>query len=96
MDAGAEVTGLPELRARVDHASAGVLDLTRQLGSQLQDTTPPMAVFASPTMRARPWGTGDVWTLPAGGWVAARDGSVHLPDDIDALTDHVQQLLDGH
>lgn len=96
MDVDVELSGASELEARLSHVHAGLLDLTRQLGAQLLATAPPMTVTTSPRMRARAWGAGDVWTLPAGGWVAARDGGVHLPDDLDNLTAHVQELLDGH
>lgn len=96
MDVDVELVGSPELVARLDHAAAGVLSLGRDLAAELTRTTAPMAAFDSVAMRARPWGTGDVWTLPAGAWVAARDGRVHLPDSLDDLTTHVQELLDGN
>ncbi len=89
---GVTITGTAELRSRVEHAHAGVLDLSQDLAAALSDDAPPMVVAESVTMRARSWGTGDVWTLPAGGWIAPR---VQLPDDLDKLTAHVQQLLDG-
>ena len=96
MDVDVELGGLPELEARLAHAHDGILDLTRQLGAQLMDTAPPMLAITSVTMRPRTWGAGDMWTLPAGTWVAGRDGGIHLPDNPDDLTTHVQQLLDGH
>lgn len=95
MHVGVELSGVSDLEARLSHAHAGLLDLTRQLGAQLLATAPPMTVATSPRMRARAWGAGDVWTLPAGGWVSSRDGGVHLPDNLDDLTTHVQELLDG-
>jgi hypothetical protein len=95
VDVGVELGGLPELEARLNHARTGVMDLTRQLGAQLADSTPPMVAFESVQMRARPWGAGDVWTLPAGSWVAGRDGSVQLLDPADQLQAYVQDLLNG-
>lgn len=96
MQLGVDVDGVPELDARLDHAQRGLLDLPTWAG-QLLETAPPMAVYPSPALRPRLWGTGDVWELPAGGWVAGRDGRVHLPDDVpDQLAHHVQELLDGH
>ena len=95
MDLDVEAAGQAEVSARLHHASAGVLSLDRELTSQLVHTMPTQVAFQSVAMHARPWGTGDVWTLPAGVWVAARDGRVHLPDDPDQLTDHLQELLDG-
>lgn len=92
MDVDVDLDGLSELETRLAHVHAGLLDLTRALAPQLQATIPPMAVAPSPHMRPRPWGAGDVWTLPAGGWIAGR---VELPDTFDELTTHVQQLLDG-
>lgn len=95
MDVSVDLDGQPELAARLAHAHAGVLQLGRDLEAKLLDATPPTVVFASPRMRARQWA--DVWELPAGGWLAARDGHVRLPDDpTDILTTHVQDLLDGH
>jgi hypothetical protein len=93
VDLGVELDGLPELVARLDHAQAGIVTVARDLEPKLQDTAPPMVVYVSPTLRPRLWGDGDVWTLPAGGWVAPR---VQLPDGLEALTDHVQHLLDGN
>lgn len=90
-----EAAGQAELSARLNHASQGVMHLDSELTSQLVHAMPPQVAFQSVTMHARAWGTGDVWTLPAGTWVAARDGRVHLPDDPDQLTDHLQGLLDG-
>ena len=95
MDVGVELGGLPDLEARLAHARAGVLTLERDLASQLLAAAPPMLVFSSQRMRERAWGAG-LWQLPAGGWVAGRDGRVHLPNDLDDMTTHVQQLLDGH
>lgn len=95
MDLDVDVAGQTELAARLHHASDGVLDLTRQLAADIQAAAPPQLAFASVRMHARSWGAGDVWTLPAGAWVAARDGRVHLPDDTDQLTTRVQELLDG-
>jgi len=95
VDLDVELDGLQDLEARLAHAHAGILTLDRDLASKLEREAPPMVVTESVRMRARPWGAGDVWTLPAGGWVAGRDGRVHLPDDVDQLTDTVQQLLDG-
>ena len=95
MDLDVEAAGQAELSARLRHASDGVLSLDRDLTSQLVHAMPPQVAFQSVTMHARPWGAGDVWTLPSGTWVAARDGRVHLPDDPDQLTDHLQELLDG-
>lgn len=88
-----ELGGLSPLEARLAHAHDGLLDLTRDLGAQLERETPPMVVAASTRMRARSWGTGDVWQLPAGGWVAPR--ILLEPDPLPELQKHVQQLLDG-
>lgn len=96
MGGGMELGGLSELEARLAHAHTGLLQLDGDLSPQLEDAAPPMLVFQSTRMHARPWGAGDVWELPAGGWVAARDGKVHLPDDAETIVArHVQQLLDG-
>lgn len=85
--------GAPELESRLSHAQAGILDLSRDLSAQLEREAPPMLVADSVRMRARAWGAGDVWTLPAGGWLTPR---VRLPDDLDTIQRHVQQLLDGN
>lgn len=95
MDLDVELGGLPELEARLAHAQAGVLDLTSELAATIVQAAPPMLAFSSVRMHARQWGAGDVWELPAGSWVAGRDGRVHLPDDLDGLQAHVQELLDG-
>lgn len=91
MDLDVELAGASELETRLAHAQAGVLSLSRDLAAELERTTPPQLVAESPRMRPRAWGAGDVWTLPAGGWIVGR---VKLPDDTDKLTDHIQQLLD--
>lgn len=91
MDVDVELVGLSELETRLAHAQAGVLDLARDLSTELEQSTPPQVVASSPRMRPRAWGAGDVWTLPAGGWIVGR---VLLPDNPDKLTDHLQQLLD--
>lgn len=94
MDVGVELDGLPDLVLRLDHAHDGLLDLTRDLGSQLMDESPPMAVHTSQRMRPRSWGAGDVWALPAAAWVTP---AVRLPHDPEELAQRkVQQLLDGH
>lgn len=93
MRVGVELGGLPQLEARLDHAHAGILQLDRELVSELAHEAPPMVVAESVRMRARQWGVGDVWTLPAGGWIAP---AVKLdPDPSVKLQQHVQQLLDG-
>jgi hypothetical protein len=92
---GVELTGAPELVARLDHAHQGLLDLSTDLQHQLERDTTPMRAFASPTLHARAWGAEKVWTLPAGAWVADSHGRVGLPEDpTEKLTTHVQQLLD--
>lgn len=93
MDLGLELDGQAELSARLAHAQTGLLDLSSDLAAELTQTAPPMLVAGSVTMRARTWGAGDVWTLPAGGWITPR---VQLPDNPDTLARHVQDLLDGH
>lgn len=94
MDVDVELGGLSELDARLAHARAGVLNLEAELGGQLLDDAPPMKLLDSPRMHARLWGAGDVWELPAGGWIAPR---LLLPNDVEAqLERHVQDLLDGH
>ena len=90
MDLDVDLGGAPELVSRLDHAQQGILDLSRDLSAQLTQATPPMVAYTSPTMRPRAWGDGDVWTLPGSAWV----GTVRLPDDLDMLTAHVQELLD--
>lgn len=87
-----ELGGLPDLGDRLAHASDGILRLDRDLAQQLLEAAPPMAVAESVRMRARQWGAGDVWTLPAGGWIT---GKIQLPDGQEELQAHVQQLLDG-
>lgn len=94
MDVGVELDGLPELVARLDHAHDGVLDLTRELGAQLLEESPPMAVHTSQRMRVRSWGAGDVWQLPAASWVTPRVQLVKDPEELAQRK--VQQLLDGH
>lgn len=88
-----DLDGLPQLTARLDHAHAGLLDLTGDLAHQLEAEAPPMRAFASPRLNARTWGAGDVWTLPAGAWVADSHGRVDLPDPTDTLTTTAQRLL---
>jgi hypothetical protein len=92
VDLDVELAGISDLGDRLAHAQSGLLDLTTDLGAQLQQATPPMLVFGSPAMRARAWGPDQAWVLPAGGWVARK---VQLPTDLTTLTEHVQQLLDG-
>lgn len=92
MDVDVELAGLQDLEDRLAHAQAGLVDLEGELAPQLLQATPPTLVFDSLRMRARAWGDGDVWMLPAGGWLARR---VKLPDPTDALADRVQDLLDG-
>lgn len=87
-----ELAGAQELEHRLAHARDGILHLEEQLAPQLEAATPPTVVFDSTAMRARSWGPGDVWTLPAGGWLAPR---VKLPTDLDQLVDQVQDLLNG-
>lgn len=97
MDLDVELDGLPELTARLAHAHDGILDLTHELGLELERAGPPMVTISSPTMRPRTWGPEDLWQLPAGSWVTSRDGRVHLPKHTtDDLTTYVQDLLDGH
>jgi hypothetical protein len=91
VDVGVDLTGHQDLVDRLDHAHAGLLDLTRTLETKLTDATPPTLVFDSPTLRARLWGPADVWQLPAGGWLVP----VKLPDPLPELEHTVQQLLDG-
>lgn len=93
MDIDVRLDGAPELESRLAHAQAGILDLSSDLSAQLEHTTPTMRVSDSVRMHARPWGAGDVWTLPVGGWVI---GTIRLPDNLDALQAHVQDILDGH
>jgi hypothetical protein len=97
VDVDVDLDGLPELVARLGHAHDGILDLTHDLGLELMRAGPPMMSFTSTAMRPRTWGPEDLWQLPAGSWVAGRDGRVHLPKHTtDDLTIYVQELLDGH
>lgn len=92
MELDVELGGLPELGDRLAHAQEGLLKLDQELAQQLLDAAPPMLVADSVRMRPRQWGVGDVWQLPAGGWIVPK---VQLPDAQEALQEHVQQLLDG-
>lgn len=93
MDVDVELGGLPDLVDRLAHAQQGILQLERDMEAELLSVTPTQLVAESPRMRPRLWGVDDVWTLPAGGWIV---GKVQLPNGLDQLQDHVQDLLDGH